>query len=744
MNKRVMNVRPLFVAAIGIMAGIFISQLFWVSNNAENIIVGSSIFLVALVPLLALIVLGSVLNSNGKFALFLKFHKKNFIILLAFLLLGNAVMAVNSIIYNNAYPEYVGEFIVVGEIEDNFYEKNNITVLTLSDVVISGDSATFTLPSRMRVVLFATGIIGESGISANNAITLQCEIVKVPFENSGYNFSNYINNTIYSASSVSNFSFQPSRYNADEFIRNEYKTILQNTLPNENANIAYSLLFGNDEVLSNEIMQLFTYSGVVHIISVSGLHVAVLVLVLSYILHKLKTNKYVMLGIMLVVLVFYSYLCGFVPSVIRSALMSMVFLLSLNIGEKYDSLSALSLSAVIILLFRPMEMFSLGFLLSFISMFALITIAPMLNNVLKKLKLPKSIASPISLTLSATLLTFPIIAFYFNEVAIYSIISNLIVVPLLSLAYILVFAICTFAIVFNFLSVLLIVPQILIHFSKIFLQLIVELPLSVVTVFSDGFLSLLLLMLLVFVLKFVMLKARAKSLLCGALGIIFVLVIIIHNLPKTYNNYSLSTVYQTNSNYSVITTSNSETVLVGGDIENLTELKKLTVQLKIHEINAVIAYDYNFKNHNNLVDACKKYNVSTLYVYVLDSSLFDFVSQEFAFVNNVIIINDEHRKDIDGAVSFHAIIELNKVLGIEMHVSDSKLLFLVNNLTKQNMLPLRFRENMNYHFVVVNNVNFDLTEFNITTYNLVTHKNNKTKNVKVYSIWNLTNFTIGL
>lgn len=743
MLKRIVNVRPLFLAAIGIIIGIYVGQLLWVSGNAKNIITGSIIFLITLLPLVVFIVLESVLTNKTKLTTFLKFHKKNVIILLVFLLLGNATMAVTSIINNSKYKEFSGQFTIVGEIEDNYYEKNNITVLTINDVLISNNEITKKIPSRVRVVLFETGLINEGSVSANNAITITAELVKVPFLNVGYNFSNYISNTVYSTNNITSFNFHSSRYKPDELIRNEYKTILHNSLPNESANIAYSLLFGNDEALSQEIMQLFTYSGVVHIISVSGLHVAVLVLVLSFILHKLKTNKYAMLAIMFTVLVFYSYLCGFVPSVIRSALMSMVFLLSLNIGEKYDALSSLSLSAVLILLFSPMELFSLGFILSFVSMFALITIAPMLTNLLKKLKVPNIVASPISLTLSATLLTLPIIAHYFNEVAIYSVFSNLIAVPLLSLAYILVFTICTFAIAIPFFASLLIAPQMLIHFSKIILQVIIKLPYSVITVFSDGFISLIIILILAFTLKFVMLKPRVKTVLCSALCLAFILLFVFNNLPNNYNKNMLSTVYQTNSNYSIITTKDNEVVLVGGDIENLSELKKLMINLKLKQINAILSYDYNFKNHNNLIEVCKTYNVTNLYVASLDNSLYNFIENEYSFINNLVIINNQSNYNYKN-INFNIISEFNDVLGIEVQVSDNKLLFLVNGLTKQSLLPLRFREGLNYNYVIINNINFNLRDLNINLDNLITHKNNLSKNVNVYSIWNLSNFTIDL
>ena len=110
------------------------------------------------------------------------------------------------------------------------------------------------------------------------------------------------------------------------------------------------MLFGGKQGLSDELKDMFSYSGISHILAVSGLHIGVLVSLIYYCLKKIKLNKFVKLILLATVLIFYSYLCDFTPSVCRASIMAVILCLCDLYKIQYDALSSLSIAGIIILL----------------------------------------------------------------------------------------------------------------------------------------------------------------------------------------------------------------------------------------------------------------------------------------------------------------------------------------------------------------------------------------------------------
>ena len=129
--------------------------------------------------------------------------------------------------------------------------------------------------------------------------------------------------------------------------------------------VAYALLCGNSDYMETEIIENFRASGVAHIFAVSGLHIGFFAVILNFITDKLRFNKYVKFFFVVSVLLFYSGVCGFTASSIRATIMTAVMLLAGLIGKKYDGLSSVALAGIIVLLYAPIQLFCVGFQLSF-------------------------------------------------------------------------------------------------------------------------------------------------------------------------------------------------------------------------------------------------------------------------------------------------------------------------------------------------------------------------------------------
>ena len=218
------------------------------------------------------------------------------------------------------------------------------------------------------------------------------------------------------------------------------RSTLKQGLDADEFSIAYALLTGHDEFIDLEILAQFRSAGIAHVFAVSGLHIGFLATVLTFILKKLRVNKWLAFSLTLFALVFYSGVCGFSSSSVRAVIMCAVGIFAINTGRKYDGLSAVGLAAFIVLIISPIELFTVGFQLSFGVVLGLLIITPPLTRALKFL--PKRVASSLSAVIAAQVVGIPICLCYFGKFSLVAIPFNLVFIPLTGIVYVLTFT-CT-------------------------------------------------------------------------------------------------------------------------------------------------------------------------------------------------------------------------------------------------------------------------------------------------------------
>lgn len=209
-------------------------------------------------------------------------------------------------------------------------------------------------------------------------------------------------------------------------IREEIFTKLRENLGQRKAALVASLAFGYSDYLDSEDEEEMKNLGVIHAISVSGLHVALVFSLLRIFLGK---------GISLGVTSLYVLLTGAPFSSMRALFMIILFSLAPNAKKNYNPLSSLALSAGIITLFAPYAPFQLGFILSFLATLGMVLFSKELNN--KFYRLPKYIRKTVATSLSAQVFTMPVIMAAFKECSFAFILGNLILEPILNLLIIL-------------------------------------------------------------------------------------------------------------------------------------------------------------------------------------------------------------------------------------------------------------------------------------------------------------------
>lgn len=214
----------------------------------------------------------------------------------------------------------------------------------------------------------------------------------------------------------------------------KFQYVYKNILPKKQSGLLSAMILGDSNSLDSDINELYEENGISHIIAISGLHVSLLGLTLYKVLRKLRIP--ILLSTVFSVFLLYAYgiLTNFSVSTNRSIVMLIVSMISLLVGRTYDLLSATALSALIILVQNPFEIYNAGFLLSFGAVISMGTIYPVIKNLIPwKNKLIDSIL----MSFSIQLVTSPILLYYFYEIPTYSIIINLIIIPLSSLVILL-------------------------------------------------------------------------------------------------------------------------------------------------------------------------------------------------------------------------------------------------------------------------------------------------------------------
>lgn len=201
---------------------------------------------------------------------------------------------------------------------------------------------------------------------------------------------------------------------------------IENKLGKRKASLITSVSFGYKSELNEDYKELMKNLGISHVISISGLH---LVLVYS-VLRKLLGKK-----LSLLLAFIYVLFSGASASSVRAYIMIVILTFGSIVKRNYNPLASLSLAGIILLVMKPYYIFNLGYLLSFLATLGIILFNKSLNK--KLYKLPNFIRSTIAISLSAQILTLPVIILYFNEVSLNFIIGNIVIIPFINILVVL-------------------------------------------------------------------------------------------------------------------------------------------------------------------------------------------------------------------------------------------------------------------------------------------------------------------
>lgn len=209
----------------------------------------------------------------------------------------------------------------------------------------------------------------------------------------------------------------------DEF-RAGGESVFKETLPQQEAFILLGMLLGTREGIDEDQYDDFQKTGIIHLFSVSGLHVSFLLLLTGWIVSLLGLSKGKRFIVGATVLLLYGTMIAWPVCVIRSIFMGILGLLAYYSGRKNDMMNALAIAGVFNLLIDPAALFTISFQLTFLAAWGLIFIFPRLRKAFPRQGWGWDM---IWLPISAELAVMPLVAYYFNILTPVSIITNILV-----------------------------------------------------------------------------------------------------------------------------------------------------------------------------------------------------------------------------------------------------------------------------------------------------------------------------
>ncbi|MCC6758708.1 MAG: ComEC family competence protein [Candidatus Omnitrophica bacterium] len=225
--------------------------------------------------------------------------------------------------------------------------------------------------------------------------------------------------------------------------RHSASSVFSRYLQPYEAALMQAMVLGERLNIPKFLKDIFAQTGTAHILAISGLNVGIVVAVLFLVLRMLPGPVIVTYLLTMIFITLYVVLTGASPSVVRAGIMSVVFLTSFVIERETDSINSLSFAALLLLVIDPQNIYDIGFQLSFLSVLTIMLFYPQSMNLVKPFlnKYPnpvlKFICESFAVSLAATLGVAGLIAYYFQIVTPVSLVANIFVVPLSTLALIL-------------------------------------------------------------------------------------------------------------------------------------------------------------------------------------------------------------------------------------------------------------------------------------------------------------------
>lgn len=266
-------------------------------------------------------------------------------------------------------------------------------------------------------------------------------------------------------------------------LRNDLLDVLkQNKITGDELSVGAALLLGYTDKLDADIISAYSSTGALHVLSVSGLHVAIVYIVFSWLLvflDKYKNGRIIKAVLLILFLWFYAALTGLSPSVLRAATMFSFIIVAKATNKHTNIYNTLAASALFLLLINPYLIMEVGFQLSYLAVLGIVYIQP---KIYEWFEFDSWFLDQVwiitAVSIAAQIATFPLGLHYFHQFPNYFLLSNLIVIPVSTLIIYVGIALFSFSTIPLFVKYLAIIFTWLIWFLNASVKWIESLPFS--------------------------------------------------------------------------------------------------------------------------------------------------------------------------------------------------------------------------------------------------------------------------
>lgn len=225
-------------------------------------------------------------------------------------------------------------------------------------------------------------------------------------------------------------------------------------------NVLLALILGQQQDISSEVLKDYQFAGAIHVLSVSGLHVGFILIFINFLMKPIgNSGKKTVLKLVILLLALWSFavLAGLSPSIVRSVSMFSILAIGNHIKRSVNIYHTLIVSMLLILMFKPSFLYDVGFQLSYLALFFIIWLQPLLSGIWKpKYKICTYFWDILTVSFAAQIGTMPLSIYYFHQFPGLFFITNLFIIPFLGIIMavgVVVILIASFSVVPKFLTI---------------------------------------------------------------------------------------------------------------------------------------------------------------------------------------------------------------------------------------------------------------------------------------------------
>ncbi|ADQ15114.1 DNA internalization-related competence protein ComEC/Rec2 [Halanaerobium hydrogeniformans] len=355
------------------------------------------------------------------------FSKRKLIIVLSlvFLLFGSSLYSYQEYKYHSSYS-------IVNFLDDDYVNIKGRIIIDPADLegnnlyikadYINGEKVKYgkIITAKQNFDYYENNIV----ISADIKVSLP-EEQKNP---GGFCYRSHLKqNGIYLQSwSIKNINYHHRKFSYKNYlIKSKYNILstIDSLVSNENAGFIKAILLGERSAISYHKEKQLQEAGASHLLAISGLHIAIIIMVFSYFAFNIFEERKTALCVITLFNIIYIILVGVRASILRASIFALLYLWAEIFNRKADFLNIIAFSLLINLLINPYLLFTVGLQLSYSLVLTLYYLTPLISEFLNKI---------FAVSIAAQLAAIPLTAYYFGQYAYIALITNLWAIPIIS------------------------------------------------------------------------------------------------------------------------------------------------------------------------------------------------------------------------------------------------------------------------------------------------------------------------